>query len=45
MICQDDKHHCKVEEPGYPLAAVERGKQVIVAVDKMIVGDHDFTAC
>ena len=40
----DDKHHCKVGEPGHPVAAVERGKRVIVALDKkFIVSDHDFT--
>ena len=27
----DDKHRCKVGEPGYPVAAVERGRQVIVS--------------
>ena len=44
FICMDDKHTCKVGEPGYPVAAVERGRQVIVAKDKiMAVGDHDFT--
>lgn len=44
FICMDDKHTCKVGEPGYPVAAVERGKQVIVGKDKiMAVGDHDFT--
>ena len=40
----DDKHHCKVGEPGHPVAAVERGKRVIVALDKKFsVSDHDFT--
>lgn len=40
----DDKHYCKVGEPGHPVAAVERGKQVIVARDKKFsVSDHDFT--
>ena len=40
----DDKHYRKVGEPGHPVAAVERGKRVIVALDKkFIVSDHDFT--
>lgn len=43
FICQDDKHTVKVGEPGYPLAAVERGKRVIVGLNQsMEVGDHDF---
>ena len=33
----DDKHHCKVGEPGHPVAAVERGKRVIVTLDKNLV--------
>lgn len=43
FICQDDKHTVKVGEPGCPLAAVERGKRVIVGLNQsMEVGDHDF---
>ena len=30
FFCMDDKHSCKVGEPSYPVAAVERGKRVIV---------------
>ena len=30
LVSMDDKHKVKVGEPGYPLAAAERGKQVIV---------------
>ncbi|PKY18698.1 hypothetical protein RhiirB3_492222 [Rhizophagus irregularis] len=46
LIFMDDKHRCKVGEPGYPVAAVERGKQVIVSCSKsFIVSDHDFTKC
>ena len=42
MCCVDDKHHAKIGEPGYPLAAVERGKRVLVARGKTFaVGDHD----
>ena len=41
----DDKHRCKVGEPNYPVAAVERGKKVVVAASgcKFVVSDHDFT--
>ena len=43
FICQDDKHTVKVGEPGCPLAAVERGKRVIVGLNQsMEIGDHDF---
>lgn len=46
LIFMDDKHRCKVGEPGYPVAAVERGKQVIVSCNKsFVVSDHDFTKC
>ena len=40
----DDKHCCKVDEPGYPVAAVERGKQVIVNASgkRFSVADLDF---
>ena len=44
FICIDDKHHIKIGEPGYPVAAVERGCQVIVSQNEtFVVGDHDFT--
>ena len=44
LVSMDDKHKIKVGEPGYPLAAAERGKQVIVAENEvMAVGDHDFS--
>jgi len=40
----DDKHKVPLGEPGYPVASVERGKKVLVFVEKsFIVGDHDFT--
>ena len=46
LVFMDDKHRCKVGEPGYPVAAVERGKQVIVSCNRsFIVSDHDFTKC
>ena len=42
----DDKHSCKVGDPGHPLAAVERGKKVLVALGKTFtVSDHDFSKC
>ena len=44
LVSMDDKHKVKVGEPGYPLAAAERGKQVIVGENQvMAVGDHDFS--
>ena len=42
----DDKHHCKIGEPGLPVAAIDRGKRVIVSLDKKFaVADHDHTKC
>ncbi len=44
FVCVDDKHRAKVGEPGYPVAAAERGRRVIVARNSTFeVGDHDFT--
>ena len=44
MVCLDDKHRIKVGEPGFPVAAAERGKKVLVKVGGSFeVGDHDFT--
>ena len=44
FISIDDKHRIKIGEPGYPVAAVERGRQVIVSQSQIFaVGDHDFT--
>ena len=44
MICIDDKHRLKVREPGFPVAAAERGSRVLVRVGTTFkVGDHDFT--
>lgn len=46
LVSMDDKHKIKVGEPSYPLAAAERGKQVIVGINQvMAVGDHDFSKC
>lgn len=44
MISIDDKHRLKVGEPGFPVAAAERGRRVIVRSGTTFkVGDHDFT--
>lgn len=44
FVCQDDKHTINVGEPGLPVAAFERGKQVLVAKGQTCtVADHDFT--
>ncbi len=44
FICLDDKHRIKVGEPGFPVAAAERGRRVIVSKTQTFqVGDHDFT--
>lgn len=47
LVFMDDKHKCKVGEPSFPVAAVERGKAVIVGVNgkKFCALDHDFTKC
>ena len=43
FVCLDDKHRIKIGEPGFPVAAAERGRQVIVSSqDTFAVGDHDF---
>ena len=44
MICIHDKHRLKVGELGFPVAAAERGRRVLVRVGTTFeVGDHDFT--
>ena len=45
FACLDDKHRIKIGEPGFPVAAAERGRQVIVSSQSTfaVVGDHDFT--
>ena len=44
FISIDDKHKIKIGEPGYPVAAAERGRRVLVREDEWFtVGDHDFT--
>ena len=44
LVCEDDKHHVKVGEPACPVAAAERGRQVIEhGRSALQVADHDFT--
>ena len=44
LVCVDDKHCVKVSEPFCPVAAAERGYQVIVQGRCAFqVADHDFT--
>ena len=44
MLCIDDKHKLKIGEPGFPVAAAERGRRVLVRSGTYCeVGDHDFT--
>ena len=44
FICMDDKHCLKIGEPNYPVAAVERGRRVLVSRNQSFeVADHDFT--
>ncbi|CAB5367427.1 unnamed protein product [Rhizophagus irregularis] len=46
LVFLDDKHRCKIGEPGHPVAAIERGKQVVVTThETFAVSDHDFTKC
>ena len=34
----------KVSEPGFPVAAAERGQEVVASLhETLAVGDHDFT--
>ena len=41
-----DKHKIKIGEPLNPIAAPERGKQIIVRPNQvMAVGDHDLSKC
>lgn len=43
FACLDDKHNVKVGEPNCPLAAAERGRQVLVHSSTSFMGDHHFT--
>ena len=43
FACLDNKHEVPVGEPGYSVAAEERGKRVIVARDQLcLLAGHDF---
>ena len=44
FVCLDDKHKIKVGEPESPVAAAERGQQVIVPTQaRLQAPDRDFT--
>ena len=44
FACLDDKHRVKIGDPGSPLAAVERGRRVLVQANTTFeVSDHDFS--
>ena len=44
FVCLDDKHRIKIGDPGSPLAAIERGRRVLVqAKTTFEVSDHDFS--
>ena len=44
LVFVDDEHHLKIGEPGLPVAAVERGRSVVVGINSNFqVADHDFT--
>jgi hypothetical protein len=46
LVFLDNKHCCKIGEPGHPVAAIEREKQVVVSTNEIFaVSDHDFTKC
>ena len=43
FISLDDKQRIKITEPGFPVAAAERGKRVIVSMlNDFVVGDYDL---
>ena len=44
LLFEEDKHTVKIGEPSYPVAAIERGKSVLVSKNTNFkVADHDFT--
>jgi len=44
LIFLDDKYHCKVNESGFSVAAVEKRKKVVVSKNTIFtVADYDFT--
>ena len=44
FISIDDKHRIKVGEPGFLVAAVECGKEVISKSETFVIVDHDFAS-
>lgn len=43
-VCLDDKHRIKIGEPGFPVAAAERGRRVLMSRGTSFeVDNHDFT--
>ena len=37
MVCLDDQHRMKIEEPGFPVAAVERGQKELDQVLSWVI--------
>lgn len=45
LICQDDTHLPKTGEPGFPVAAAERDRRVVVSLHEEVqVADHDLAS-
>jgi len=46
LVAEDDKHKVNVGEPGYPVAAAQKTRRVLVGKNAVLVAaDHDFTRC
>ena len=46
LVAEDDKHKVSVGEPGYPVAAAQKTRRVVVGKHKILAAaDHDFTRC
>jgi len=46
LVFLDDKHKISVGEPHLPLAAVDRGKKVLIGTNSPVkASDHDFSVC
>ena len=44
FVCTDDKNKISIGEPNFPLAALIRGRRVLVGNNESFqVGDHDFS--
>ena len=44
FVSADAKCKVQIGEPAYPIAAVSRGKKVLVGINETFaVGDHDFS--